>query len=108
LAVGVVAQPVPFQDSANVVVLWLVEAEPTASHADAEAHATAASVVDTSAHRFAHATLPALGLACWSIVQLTPFHRSISGWLMLFSSADCSPTATQLLVEVHDTLWSST
>ena len=47
LAVGVVAQLVPFQDSANVVVvLWVVSVEPTASHPDAEAHPTLASVRD--------------------------------------------------------------
>jgi hypothetical protein len=44
--VGVVAQLVPFHDSANVVVLSTVVVEPTATHADAEVHATPASCSD--------------------------------------------------------------
>jgi hypothetical protein len=108
LAVGVVVQLVPFQDSANVVPTD-VSVEPTASHVDAEAHATPTSVRDSSAQAVPHPPERAEGLACWSIVQSAPFQRSISGWRMLESnSGDCSPTATQLLNDVQDTLWSST
>jgi hypothetical protein len=108
LAVGVVAQLVPFQDSANVVLPWDVSVEPTASHADAEAHATPARARERSGQTVPHALDRTEGLACWSIVQLAPFQRSIRGWRMFeFSNGDSSPTATQLRSDVQDTLWSS-
>jgi hypothetical protein len=108
LAVGVVAQLVPFHDSANVVMLALLVVEPTASHADAEAHATPASVCEKSTHPDSHVPSPVYVLACWSTVHVAPFHCSISGWVLWFRSGDWSPTATQLLGDVQDTLCSST
>jgi hypothetical protein len=104
LAVGVVAHLVPFQDSANVVLSWKVSVKPTVSHADAEAHATPVRIWSRKAPAVLHAPSKALGLACWSIVQLAPFQRSISGWLRSLASDDCIPTATQLFGDAQDTL----
>jgi hypothetical protein len=106
LAVGVVAQLVPFQDSANVVVLWRESVEPTASHADAKPHATPASVREKKAHSVPHTA--DRGPGCWSIAQLAPFQRSISGWPLIgFTNGDCHPTATQLFTDVQNTPRSS-
>src|SRR5438105_2778716 len=101
LALGTVAQLVPFQRSTSVSIvralLFQISTPPAAKQLVVLVHDTPCSLLLTLV------ALGRLGLGLGTIAHLVPFHRSTSVTVAPTLFAYSSPTAKQLVGLVHDT-----